>query len=376
MTSESKTLRVAHIVEGAIWGGIEAHLENLVTAIDWTQHQVELKVFLLYDGLLEERLRGRVSIDRARIPHRRSTIFWLRRSLATFRPDVVHAHGFTPEACAALLRGTGAGWPLVVTVHSDPGASPWRAPGRSVAASLGLWAVRRLAASRLIAVSLDVQERLVALGFSARRIVRIPNGVPAPGANEAEAARALRREFGVPSGAVVVGMVGRLEPIKGHVRFLKALAQLAEVGPAIEAWIVGEGPLRQALEQEAARLGVAPRVRFLGFRNDVGTVMAALDLGVFASDHEGIPFAALELMARKVPIVSFAVGGLPEIVRDGESGALVAPYEEAALAQAIAALATDADERRRRGLVAAADVRSRFSLAAMATDTLAVWRAL
>jgi glycosyltransferase involved in cell wall biosynthesis len=375
LTSEPKALRVALVAEGAIWGGIETHLENLLTAVDWRRQGIEVCAFLLHPGPLEDRLRGRVQVERAHEPSRRGAIAWLRDALARFEPDVVHAHGLTPEFASALLRATGGGWPLVATIHSDPGSRAWRAPERSALASLLLWTVRRLAASRLIAVSDDVRRSLVNLGLSAERVVCIRNGVPMPSASEIEAGRAIRRELGVAPETVVIGMVGRLEPIKGHARFLRALARLGPNGAGIEGWIVGEGPLRRALEEETERLGLRDRVRFLGFRSDVGDVMTALDLGVFASDHEGIPYAALELMTRHVPVVCFAVGGLPEIVRGGESGELVPPYDEAALADALLTLARDPETRRRQGAAAAADVRSRFSLEAMAAATLAVWRA-
>ncbi|MHB1846981.1 MAG: glycosyltransferase, partial [Deltaproteobacteria bacterium] len=153
-----------------------------------------------------------------------------------------------------------------------------------------------------------------------------------------------RAALGLPEKAFVVGAVAALAPEKELVRLVRAAAGM----PGVALCLVGEGPERAALEAEASRLGVpltlpgraegAPAVR---------RALWALDLFVLCSRMEGLPTAVLEAMAVGVPLVATRVGGVPEIVADGESGLLVPPGDEAALAHAIAALRQDPSERAR-----------------------------
>ena len=143
--------------------------------------------------------------------------------------------------------------------------------------------------------------------------------------------------------------MGRLEPVKGHQHFLAAIGALRDLHPRLRALIIGDGPLREEIEATVRHLGLAERVFLLGFRSDVGDLMSAVDVGVFCSDHEGLPYAALEFMARGVPIVAHAVGGLREVVSHDENGLLVDPTAPGALRYALAGLARDPERVRTLG---------------------------
>lgn len=370
--SERPPLRVVVVAEGAVWGGIETHLSQLLPAAA-AAPDLALHALLLAPGPLAARLEGSAVVETAPERGRAAAARWLAARLRALRPDVIHAHGFEAEIlCAAAGRALGR--PVVITVHSDPGRQPHHAPDRGVVSSAALYAARRLGATRLIAVSRDIRHRLIDLGVHANHVSLIYNGVPAPPEGEAAAAEALRASLGLAPETVALGMVGRLEPVKGHLRVLRLFGRLRASQSRAALLIAGDGPLRESIEAEVASLGLGDAVHRLGFRRDAGAVMAALDLGIFASSHEGVPFAALEMMRRGVPLCCFGVGGLLEIVEDGVTGLFAPPGDDEALQAALETLVRDAPRRRALGQAAARAVEASFGVKAMTAATLAAWR--
>lgn len=139
----------------------------------------------------------------------------------------------------------------------------------------------------------------------------------------------------------VVGLIGRLVPEKGGHVFLRAVSLVRAVVPQARFVVVGDGPLRDTLEQRAASLGVADVVDFVGFRSDVRELMCALDVLAVPSLSDGSPLVVLEAMATGVPVVASETGGLPDLVRPGENGLLVRPGDAEDLARAIVSLLLD-----------------------------------
>jgi glycosyltransferase involved in cell wall biosynthesis len=133
-----------------------------------------------------------------------------------------------------------------------------------------------------------------------------------------------------------IGMIARMnERAKNHALFLRAAAGVARRFPLAEFVLVGDGPFRTEWEELAQQLGIGPRTRFLGERSDITSVLAALDVVVSPSRTESLSNAILEAMAAGRPVVATQVGGNPELVRDCETGLLVAPEDERALAKAL-----------------------------------------
>ncbi|MCX5839559.1 MAG: glycosyltransferase family 4 protein [Deltaproteobacteria bacterium] len=155
--------------------------------------------------------------------------------------------------------------------------------------------------------------------------------------------------LGIPPGMTVVGTVGRLTPVKGQEVLIRAASELICRGEKIFLVLLGNGELRQDLEQLTIRLGIAEYVRFLGWRSDVARVMAACDVFCLPSRNEGMGKVLVESMAMGKPIVASRIGGIPDIVRPGENGILVPVGDAAAWAEAIARLCRDPEERRQMG---------------------------
>jgi glycosyltransferase involved in cell wall biosynthesis len=137
--------------------------------------------------------------------------------------------------------------------------------------------------------------------------------------------------------------IGRLIPIKGHLVLLRSLAQAREQVPMVVLDVAGRGPLEPALKSFARELGIADAVRFLGFVSPIQKAVEEAAIVVVPSLGEGFGMVALEAMERARPVIASSVGGLPEIVADGETGLVVEPGDAEELAEAIVALASDLD---------------------------------
>jgi glycosyltransferase involved in cell wall biosynthesis len=288
----------------------------------------------------------------------------LRALLARERFDVVHFHTARAHALAAFLPSTPR-TARVVTRRMDY-------------ALRGGWYTRRLyntGVDAVVAISAGVRAALVASGVHAARDEVNPSGVEAERfAVGPELRAAARARFALPADAFVVAMVGALEARKGHAVLLDGLTALADPRPV--ALCAGEGGERAALVARTAALGLEGTVRWLGRIDDVAAILAAADVLVMPSRHEGLGVAALEAMAAGLPVIASRVGGLPEAVVDGETGLLIPPEDAPALAAAIGSLALDRPRARALGAAGAARVRARFTMAGMANATLAVYRRL
>lgn len=287
--------------------------------------------------------------------------------------DIVQGTGFLTNV---LVRNAGArvGARVVNTVHVVPGAA--KLDGESWMRGL----VRRLLdrshrdrVDRFVAVSEAVARELAARGTPADRITVIPNGVDV-GRLEARS----RSDLGdaVPAGSPLVGYLGRLERVKGTEEFLRAAAKLAERYPDAAFVVAGEGSLREESEKLVGVLGIAERVTFAGHVPDPAPWLAAMDVVVVPSLSEAFGLTAIEAMALEVPVVASDVGGLSEVVSDGETGLLVAAGDTKGIAAAVSRLVDDAELAQRLVRAAKMRVEERYRADRMVAEYLALYRRL
>lgn len=230
----------------------------------------------------------------------------------------------------------------------------------------------------VVAVSAAVKESLVRQlrldGALAARIAVVPNAVPLPAPLSA-ADRALERErWGVAPGEVLLLAAGRFTAQKNFGDLVEAARRLAAAGVAFRLVIAGDGEERPALQARAAAAGLADRVLLPGNLADLDRVMGAADVFVMSSLWEGLPLVLLEAMAAGLPVAAYAIDGVREVVSDGASGLTVPAGDAAALADALAALATDPELRQRLGAGAGAVVRERYSFDALVDGLEACYR--
>jgi glycosyltransferase involved in cell wall biosynthesis len=288
----------------------------------------------------------------------------LRRALRRRGADVLHTHVHFSLNVLGRLAGRLAGAAVVSHVHIE---NVFRADGLGRPAQRALDRATARLCARILAVSEATRDAVVADGYPRSRIEVVPNGVDLVRAEP-------ERLEGLPLDTPVVIEVARLAPVKGQRELIRALARVPEavlvlVGVAFES----DGAYRDELAQEARAAGVDGRVVFAGYRPDAQALVAGADVFVLPSHAEGMPITILEAMAQERPVVATRVGGSAEVVVDGETGLLVPPGDEEALAAALQDLLGDAELRRRLGTAGRRRVEEHFSAEEMAARVLAVY---
>jgi glycosyltransferase involved in cell wall biosynthesis len=227
---------------------------------------------------------------------------------------------------------------------------PERTPGQR-----RLQRLSYLLAHRIIGNSAAAVEQLIEEGVADWRIVQIANGLDVSRFPPRQPRPRLR----------VVTTVANLRPGKGHEVLLEAAARVVRRVPDVHFQIVGDGPRRAELEQQAAALRISAQVSFLGHSSDVPAVLQQTDVFAFPSFMEASPNAVMEAMAAGLPVVATRVGGIPEVIEDGRSGVLVPPHDDRALAAGILRLIARPDLAARMGEAARQTVEARFSFERM-----------
>ena len=280
----------------------------------------------------------------------------VRDHLRGARPDLVHTHLGTSDWLGGVAARS-LGIASVSTLH----AADWRGGSASGTARLRLSALaRRRCAHRVIGVSESARRAYLATGWDRPdHVVVIHNGVA--GRERLGDGRDVRHELAIPDDAPVVVMVSTLRPEKAHDAALAAVPALRRRFPSVRLVVVGDGPERVRLEALVRATGEA--VVMTGYRDDVMAVMDAADVLLHPSHIEAFPTTLLEAMAASVPIVATAVGGVPEIVRDGETGLLIEPPPDPGrIADAVGRLLADARLRSRIGAAGRARFEQTFTL--------------
>jgi glycosyltransferase involved in cell wall biosynthesis len=283
------------------------------------------------------------------------------------KPHVVHTHTAKAGAvgrAAAILAGV----PAIVHTYHGHVLRGYFSPAKT-AVYRGIERSLAWRTDRLLAVTTRVRDELIALGVGkASQYRAVPLGFDLAPLLAAERRRGeLRAELGMGA-APLIGIVARLVPIKAHEVFLAAAAAVRQQVPAARFLVVGDGELRQTLEQQTAALGLTDAVRFLGWRADIDRLYADIDVVALTSRNEGSPVALIEAMAAGVPVVSTEVGGVADVVEHGVSG-LLAPMDDAAgIATHILTLLADPVMRRTMGQHGRAKVAATYDAGRLVSD--------
>lgn len=321
---------IAHVVNSLETGGLENGVVNLVNvAGDHFRHTV---VCMTREGAFGKRVDPAVGIVTiGKRPGKDLRAFWrLVLLLRRLKPAVVHSRNWA--TFDAVLAARIARTPAVVHGEhgrdiTDPnGENPRRRRIRRACAPL---------VDRFVVVSRDLQRWLVEdVRLPARKVITIQNGVDVSRFGIGSSAEA-RQRLGISGDRLVIGTVGRLDPVKDQAGLIEAFSRLRGKHSEALLVIVGDGPCRERLAELTARLGLQDRVLLLGERRDIPEILMALDVFVLPSVAEGMSNTVLEAMASGLPVVATRVGGSPELVEEGLTGRLVAPLDPTALAGAI-----------------------------------------
>jgi len=281
--------------------------------------------------------------------------------------DLVHCHGFKSNFYGLFASMNNV--PAVTTNHNWLRRN-WRLKAYCFLDSL--W-IRYF--DGIVAVSGGIKDEMIRYRVPQSRISVIDNGLDlkrfaAPGEG------GIRRELGLSPEIRIISAVGALKPEKGYTYLLKAARKVLDSEPSVRFLIVGNGPLKKELEDEAKGLSLLKNVIFLGFRSDVPEILAETDLFVLSSVTEGLPMVLLEAMSAGKPVVATRVGAVPRVVEDDKSGVLVGPADAAALGGAIAGLLKDPEKAGRLGATARSRAEKEFSSKVMGQKYLALYKSL
>jgi glycosyltransferase involved in cell wall biosynthesis len=341
-------------------GGAEMVTANIIRRLDRSRFAPEL-CCLKELGTLGEALAGEIPVHAGLLRNKYDLRVWprLTRLLRTRSPDAVITVGAGDKMFWGRLAARRAGVPAILSaLHS----SGW--PD-------GVGRLNRMLTpitDGFIAVAHSHGRFLVENeGFPASKVTIIPNGVDTTRFAPRADAAAVRREVGIGDTDQVVGIVAALRPEKNHELFLNMAACVVQQLPATRFLIIGDGPCRGALEQVARERGLAAHVQFLGARDDVPRLLAALDVFALTSHIEANPISILEAMSSGRPVVATDVGSIHEAVEDGRSGFLVSPGDAGAFAERVTRLLCDSALRQSMGTAARRCVHERWSLDRMVT---------
>ncbi len=372
-----RPLRVLHVITRLVVGGAQENTLLTVRELQARGYEVELAAGP------ETGPEGALPVPEGIVFHAIPTLVREIRPLADLRAlwdlyrlmrrgyDVVHTHtskaGVLGRVAARLAR-------VPLRVHT-PHGHVYHGYGGKLRSRLFVWVERVLGRWTDVLVALTESERREHLAEKVGRAEQwcvIPSGVEIERYRKPTALR--RSDLGVPDRSFVVGCVARLVPVKGIEDAITATAQLVDRTPPVHLVLVGDGPQRAACQKLAGQLGLQERVHFLGLRRDVPDLLPLFDLLVLPSRNEGMGRVLVEAQAAGVPVVATRVGGVPDLVSEGETGRLVPPGDPAALAAAIRSLAGDRATVARMRNAARARVAESLSAEAMVASLEAVYR--
>jgi glycosyltransferase involved in cell wall biosynthesis len=364
------------LVSSRASGGMARHLVALMAGLQGQGY--ELAVACDPEGVIAQAARERslpvyaLSLDHSGNPPRAMVAAWhLSAAVTSFGAHVVHTHSFQAGLVGAVGVPLARTAHLVSTIHGYPPLSR----GGSVPGRAGRLAVRMILkrATRVIMVSGALKRDLLRLRpRAAERTVVIPNGVELldpPACSIAEA----RAAYGLPAEAPLIGLVARLAPQKGVPEFLHMARGVADRFPAAHFVVVGDGPGGAEAVALRDELGLTDRLHLLGRVEPAREVMWGMDVLVVSSTSEGSSIVAMEAMALGRPVVGTAVGGVPEVIAEGETGLVVPPGDPQALAEAVGSLLADPERAQEMGARGRQRVAANFDLELMIERTKGVY---
>lgn len=349
-------MTIVQLINPGLFGGLETVVTHLATGLQ--QLGVESAALVVSDEgssrprILDDLTAAGVHTEQLFVPARRyaEEAARIRGGLARLNARVVHSHGYRMDVMARIVRiRTNVRW--VSTLHGFTGG------GRKNRLFEWLQLRSLRSADRVIGVSSTVINRARASGVSTQRLRLIQNAVPPRQSMSREEAQG---ELGLDAARRWVGWVGRTTHEKDPESFARAISELGN--PAVGGVIVGSGPLLAAVERNHQALIASGRLMLAGQRPDAGRLMPAFDALALSSVTEGTPMVVLEAMQAGVPVVAYAVGGLPDVIGGG-AGVLVPERSATLLARAIRDVLQDPRAADAVVRVARARVESEFSTA-------------
>ena len=330
-----KKINVCHLISGDLWAGAEVQMYTLVTALK-TLPELNISAIVLNEGKLVDKLKE-TGIEVTVIDENKNNFFLIvnliKKELQGRDMDILHTHRYKENVLGALAKKSGKTKYLVQTVHgADEKLEGFKKVKSLIYTRINNYYTKKYY-DKILPVSNNIH-KLLNRYFNSKRLVTMHNSVDVNKLKVQKEPAIIKKEFQIGVNDPVIGSAGRMVPIKGYEVFLEMAKIIIRVKPNVKFLLVGDGPLKQELEEKAIKMGLDGIVIFPGFRDDIIDIINCLDIFVISSYHEGIPMVLLEAMALKKAIVSTDVGGVSEIIEKDISGLLVNSGDALALAEA------------------------------------------
>lgn len=354
-------MNILHIDEQTGWRGGEQQASYLIRGLAERGHRCVIagkpgSEFLTCD-------HGVKDLVRIPVPCRGEldliTAYCLSRAVREHKIDILHAHSSHAVIYAVLAKTISGHGKVVASRRVD------FPPNKNF---FSRWKYAQ--PDRIVAISECIARVLREFGIPEHKLRTVHSGIDLKRFDVAPLARA---EIGIPEGVPLAGNVGALVGHKDHATLLDAVPAILRVVPEFRLVIAGEGPLRPQLEAQIAQLGIDKSVTLLGQRNDVPRLLRTLDLFIMSSSEEGLGTSVLDAMACGVPVVATNAGGIPEMVRDSETGLLVTAKNPTELANATVRAVKDAELRKSIASAALDLLHDSFTADSMVRGNLAVY---
>jgi len=361
-------MRILHINTERTWRGGEQQTLNLLVGLN--DRRVACHLVCQAGSPMEERaVRAGVDVFpitmRGEIDLAAGLRIW--KLINKFKYDIIHSHTSHAHSLT-FLASIGAGVTRLVTRRVD--FSIFRH------SFLRLSGIKyRLMADHYIAISHKIKEVMVNDGIADDRIFVVHSGIDPERLTQA-AWEHLIPEFNLKPDERIVINVAHLAGHKGQQYLVRAIPHVLKKIPEVRFFIIGGGELMSDLKALSVSLGLNRQLIFTGFRQDVGAFYKVADLFVMSSVQEGLGTAILDALALGKPVVAANSGGIPEIIKDGETGCLVAAGDPPSLAKGIIEMLTNVDQARAMGQRGQDNVKAKFSIDAMVENNLAVYNRL
>ncbi|MCV7435351.1 glycosyltransferase [Mycolicibacterium bacteremicum] len=355
-----RAIKVLFIVPNLSVGGAERHVTTLLPRMDPERFTPSVVCIGAEGGLFADLPAAGITARALHLGGKWQMIAALRGLLSLLRqdrPHVVVVRGYNAETLGRIAARAAGIEHTIMWVHNIGDPEPRGTVRTVIDRALTRWT------SAYFGVA-EAQRRYMSeeLGYPAESIRIIRNGVD-PALFDAGTDRGALREFGWEEGDPVVGIVAELSPIKDHATLLRAARIVVDQVPTARFLVIGDGACRAELEALSAELQLTPNVHFTGVRRDVARLLRAIDVFTLSSvTVECFSIALLEAMAAARPAVCTAVGGIPEMIDDGETGYLVPPRDPRLLAARLLDVLTNPPAARRMGRAGRARVEDEFSL--------------
>ena len=348
-------LRILHTESSLGWGGQELRVLNEAAGMEARGHEVTIAAPAESRILSEARVRG---LKHRCVPIARKTlagVLSVRRLILELQPTIVNSHSSVDSWLCALASSTLRTAPPIVRTRHISASIP-----RNIASR---WLYTK-ATSRVVTTGESLREQVVReTRLDGGRVFSVPTGIDLEIFSPGDRAEA-RRLLGLPPQDFIVGIVATLRSWKGHRYLLDSVASLPDDG--LHLVVVGSGPGRDNLAEQARKLSISGRVTFAGEQSNVASWLRSFDVFVLPSyANEGVPQAIMQAMACGIPVISTAVGAIPEIVRNDFTGVIVPARDPAAIAGAITRLRGDSSLLRRFSEAGRREALERFSAVTM-----------